>query len=147
MKRPVSFKIDTDLHDAALDLLASSKVKYRSFTNIVEQALLRFLEQEQKPNNMKALRNLIGEQTYKVVDNPDNRFNFFGLVEVDNNLFEIARTAEYYTEWNLAGPLPEDVKKAVNVMAENGADVISFTGVITFADNEGVEDTYYLLTW
>ena len=54
MKRPVSFKIDTELHDAALALLASSKVKYRSFTNIVEQALLRFLEQEQKPKKMKA---------------------------------------------------------------------------------------------
>lgn len=53
MKRPVSFKIDIELHDAALALLASSKVKYRSFTNIVEQALLRFLEQEQKPKAMK----------------------------------------------------------------------------------------------
>ena len=147
MKRPVSFKIDIELHDAALDLLASSKVKYRSFTNIVEQALLRYLEQEQKPKAMKALRNLIGYQTYQVVDNPDNRFNFFGLVGVESTLIEVAAAAEYYTEWNLAGPLPEDVKKAVNVMAENGADVTSFTGVITFADNEGVEDTYYLLTW
>lgn len=53
MKRPVSFKIDIELHDAALDLLASSKVKYRSFTNIVEQALLLYLEQEQKPKTMK----------------------------------------------------------------------------------------------
>ena len=53
MKMPVSFKIDTEVHDAALNLLASSKVKYRSFTNIVEQALLLYLEQEQKPKTMK----------------------------------------------------------------------------------------------
>lgn len=147
MKRPVSFKIDIELHDAALALLASSKVKYRSFTNIVEQALLRFLEQEQKPKTMKALRNLIGDQTYQVVDSPDNRFNFFGLVEVDNDLLEVARTADYYNEWDLSKALPEDVKRAVTVMAENGADVDSYSGVVTFAHHEYLGGTYYLLTW
>jgi len=96
---------------------------------------------------MKALRNLIGDSTYKVVDSPDNRYNFFGLVEVDNNLFEIARIAEYYNEWDLTDNLPEDVQRAIAVMAENGADVDDFSGVITFTDHEGVEDTYYLLTW
>lgn len=96
---------------------------------------------------MKALQNLIGDQTYKVVDNPDNRFNFFGLVQIDSSLLDIARTGEYYTEWSLTGSLPEDVRRAVNVMAENGADMEGFTGIITFGDFEGVEDTYYLLTW
>lgn len=96
---------------------------------------------------MKALQNLIGDQTYKVVDNPDNRFNFFGLVQIDSSLLDIAKTAQYYTEWSLTGSLPEDVRRAVNVMAENGADVANFTGIITFGDFEGVEDTYYLLTW
>lgn len=96
---------------------------------------------------MKALRNLIGEQTYKVVDNPENGFNFFGLVVVEGRLLKIAENAEYYTEWSLTDDLPEDVGRAINVMAENGADIVNFTGIITFTDNEGVEDTYYLLTW
>lgn len=148
MKRPVSFKIDIELHDAARSLLDSNRVKYRSFTNIVEQALLLYLEQEQKPKTMKkALKNLIGDQTYKVVDNPDNRFNFFGLVQIDSSLLDIAKTAQYYTEWSLTGSLPEDVKRAIAVMAENGVDMEGFTGVVTFTDREGVEDTYYLLTW
>lgn len=96
---------------------------------------------------MKALKRIVGDSTYKVVDSPDNRFNFFGLVEVDNDLLEVARTADYYNEWDLSKALPEDVKRAVTVMAENGADVDSYSGVITFTDREGVEDIYYLLTW
>ena len=96
---------------------------------------------------MKALQNLIGEQTYKVVDNPDNRFNFFGLVVVEGRLLKIAENSEDYTEWAFTDDLPEDVGRAINVMAENGGDIASFTGVVTFTDREGVEDTYYLLTW
>lgn len=96
---------------------------------------------------MKALQNLVGEQTYKVVDNPDNRYNFFGLVVIEGRLLKIAENSEDYTEWSLGDELPEDVVKAISVMAENGADIVNLTGVITFTDREGVEDTYYLLTW
>lgn len=46
MKRPISFKIDKEVHDASLSLLESNRVKYRSFTNIVEQALLGYIEKE-----------------------------------------------------------------------------------------------------
>ena len=93
---------------------------------------------------MKTLKNLIGDQTYQVIDEAANRFNFFGLVEVDQNLLEIAEKAEAYTEWSLSEELPEDVQRAANVMAENDVLLGEFTGIVTFEDGDA---TYYLLTW
>lgn len=93
---------------------------------------------------MKTLQNLIGDSTYLVTDNVSNRFNFFGLIEVDQNLIGIAEKAEAYTEWSLAEELPEDVQRAANVMAENDVTLNEFTGIVTFDDGDA---TYYLLTW
>ena len=90
---------------------------------------------------MKALENLIGDSTYMVTDNVSNRFNFFGLIEVTPELVEESKNV---VEWNLAGPLPEDVKKAVNVMAENSVVMDDFTGIVTIYT---AEEAYYLLTW
>lgn len=93
---------------------------------------------------MKTLKNLIGDQTYQVIDNEANRFNFFGLVEVDQALVEIAKNAENYAEWSLGEELPEDVQRAANVMAENDVTLNEFTGIVTFDDGDA---TYYFLTW
>ena len=90
---------------------------------------------------MKALQNLIGDSTYMVADNPSNRFNFFGLIEVTP---ELAEMGEQAIVWALTEDLPEDVKKAVNVMAENSVVLDDFTGVVTFDTGE---ETFYLLTW
>ena len=90
---------------------------------------------------MKALENLIGDSTYMITDNVSNRFNFFGLIEVTP---EIVEESKNVVEWNLAGPLPEDVKKAVNVMAENDVNLNEFTGIVTFDDGDS---TCYFLTW
>jgi len=90
---------------------------------------------------MKALQNLIGNSTYMVTDNVSNRFNFFGLIEVTP---ELAETPERYTEWGLAQELPQDVRRALAVMAENGVNLEDYTGVVTFDYDD---NTYYLLTW
>lgn len=92
---------------------------------------------------MKALQNLIGDSTYMVADNPSNRFNFFGLIEVTPELAQEAVDVDV-AEWNLTEDLPEDVKKAVDVMVENSVDMGDYTGVVTFDTDE---ETLYLLTW
>lgn len=90
---------------------------------------------------MKTLQNLIGNSTYMVTDNEANRFNFFGLIEVTP---EIVEESENVVEWDLTDSLPEDVKKAIAVMAENSVPLEDYTGVVTF---DADEETYYLLTW
>ena len=90
---------------------------------------------------MKTLENLIGDSTYMVTDNVSNRFNFFGLIEVTP---ELVQEAENVVEWDLTEDLPEDVQRAVFVMAENSAVMEDCTGVVTF---DTAEETYYLLTW
>ena len=92
------------------------------------------------------MKHLIGEQTYKVVDNPANRFNFFGLVNINQNLVDAFEYAPWGREYLFAGLYPEDVSRAVSVMQENGANIADFTGVVTFDDPE-TEDVYYYLTW
>ena len=93
---------------------------------------------------MKTLKNLIGDQTYQVFDEAANRFNYLGLVDVNQELVEIAENAENYAEWALEDELPEDVQRAANVMAENDVNLGEFTGIVTFNEWDA---TYYLLTW
>lgn len=88
---------------------------------------------------MKAT-DLIGNQTYQVIDEPNNRFNFIGLIEVDEELAENIEDGENY---DLACELPEDVQRAVNVMAENDVTMSDFTGISVFEDGA----TFYTLTW
>ena len=90
---------------------------------------------------MKTLENLIGNSTYMVTDSINNRFNFFGLIEVTPELVE---ESENVVEWDLAEDLPEDVHRALEVMAENSVSLEDYTGVVTFDHDDG---TYYLLTW
>ena len=96
---------------------------------------------------MEALKKIIGNNTYAVMDSSSNRFNFLGPTETNEPLFAIIRdVAQCYTEWDLTDSLPKDVQRAIAVMAENGVDMEGFTGVVTFTDHEYV-NTYYLLTW
>lgn len=90
---------------------------------------------------MKTLEKLIGDSTYMVTDNEANRFNFFGLIEVTQDLVEEAKNV---VEWDLTENLPEDVKKALAVMAENSVVLEDFSGIVTLDTDE---ETYYLLTW
>jgi len=90
---------------------------------------------------MKALQNLIGDSTYMVADNPSNRFNFFGLIEVTP---ELAEMGEQAIVWALTEDLPEDVQRAIYVMTENSVVMDDYTGIVTFDYDD---DTYYLLTW
>jgi hypothetical protein len=90
---------------------------------------------------MNALENLIGENTYQVIDHESNRFNFCELVDIDEQLLEDAENAN---EYQLSEELPEDVKRAIDTMIDNGVKIEDFTGVITFENND---TTYYLLTW
>ena len=90
---------------------------------------------------MKTLENLINEKTYQVIDQVSNRFNFCGLVEIDEQLLEDASYAE---EFDLNEQLPEDVKRAVDTMIENDVKIEDFTAIVRF---ENDDTTYYLLTW
>lgn len=85
------------------------------------------------------LRELIGEQTFVVEDHESNRFNFFGLIEV---IPEFVQEFKNVAVWDLTEDLPEDVKRALEVMAENDVEMNDFTGIITF-DRDDI--TYYVL--
>lgn len=87
------------------------------------------------------LRELIGEQTFVVEDHESNRFNFFGLIEV---IPEFVQEAKNVVEWDLTEDLPEDVKRAIEVMAENDVEMNDFTGIVRF-ENDDI--TYYVLVW
>jgi hypothetical protein len=88
---------------------------------------------------MELLTELIGEQTYMVVDNPSNRFNFCDLVEVTP---ELVQEFKNVAVWDLTKDLPDDVQRAIEVMAENDVELEDFTGIIRF---ERDDDTYYVL--
>jgi len=90
---------------------------------------------------MKTLENLINEWTYQVIDQESNRFNFCGLVDIDEALVEDAKNG---TEYELTDLLPEDVKRAVDTMIENDVKIADFTGIVRF---EIDDTTYYILTW
>jgi hypothetical protein len=89
---------------------------------------------------MENLKKMIGEHTYMVVDNESNRFNFCGLVYIDNQLVEAAKDG---VEFDLKESLlPDDVQRVVEVMEDNDVELEDFTGIIRF---ERDDDTYYLL--
>ena len=90
---------------------------------------------------MKTLENLINEQTYMVADSNRNRFNFFGLIEITPDFVQESKNV---AEWDLTKDLPDDVQRAIDVMAENDVELEDFTGIIRFDRDD---DTYYVLVW
>jgi hypothetical protein len=90
---------------------------------------------------MKNLDDLIGEQSYMVVDQPSARFNFCYLVDIDEALLANSKQGE---EYDLASRLPDDAQRAVDTMSENGVNINDFTGISIFKEGE---KTYYILTW
>ena len=90
---------------------------------------------------METLKKLQNETTYLVIDQASNRFNFCGLVEVDEQVVADSVDGE---EFDLDGNLPEDVKTAIEVMAENYVEIADFMSVVRFVKND---TTYYYLTF
>ena len=90
---------------------------------------------------METLKKLQNETTYLVIDQAANRFNFCGLVEIDEQVVADSVDGE---EFDLDGNLPEDVKTAIEVMTENYVDIADFTSVVSFVKDD---TTYYYLTF
>ena len=90
---------------------------------------------------METLKKLQNETTYLVIDQAANRFNFCGLVEIDEQVVADSVDGE---EFDLDGNLPEDVKTAIEVMTENYVDIADFTSVVRFVKDD---TTYYYLTF
>ena len=90
---------------------------------------------------MDTLEKLQNETTYLVIDQAANRFNFCGLVEIDEQVVADSVDGE---EFDLDGNLPEDVKTAIEVMTENYVDIADFTSVVRFVKDD---TTYYYLTF
>ena len=90
---------------------------------------------------MDALEKLQNETTYLVIDQAANRFNFCGLVEVDEQVVADSVDGE---EFDLDGNLPEDTKRAIETMTENYVDIADFTSVVRFVKDD---TTYYYLTF
>ena len=90
---------------------------------------------------METLKKLQNETTYLVIDQAANRFNFCGLVEIDEQVVADSVDGE---EYDLDGNLPEDVKTAIEVMTENYVDIADFTSVVRFVKDD---TTYYYLTF
>ena len=90
---------------------------------------------------METLKKLQNETTYLVIDQAANRFNFCGLVEIDE---QVVADSVDGKEYDLDGNLPEDVKTAIGVMTENYVDIADFTSVVRFVKDD---TTYYYLTF
>ena len=90
---------------------------------------------------MDTLKKLQNETTYLVIDQAANRFNFCGLVEIDEQVVADSVDGE---EYDLDGNLPEDVKTAIEVMTENYVEIADFTSVVRFVKKD---TTYYYLTF
>lgn len=90
---------------------------------------------------MDTLKKSQNETTYLVIDQAANRFNFCGLVEIDEQVVANSVNGE---EYDLDGNLPEDVKTAIEVMTENYVDIADFTSVVRFVKKD---TTYYYLTF
>ena len=90
---------------------------------------------------MDTLKKLQNETTYLVIDQAANRFNFCGLVEVDEQVVADSVDGE---EYDLDGNLPEDTKRAIETMTENYVDIADFTSVVRFVKKD---TTYYYLTF
>ena len=90
---------------------------------------------------METLKKLQNETTYLVIDQVSNRFNFCGLAEVDEQVIADSVDGDYY---DLDGDIPDDVKTAIETMAENYVNVADFTGVVRFLKDD---TTYYYLTF
>ena len=90
---------------------------------------------------METLKKLQNETTYLVIDQAANRFNFCGLAEVNEQIVADSVDGE---EFDLDGNLPEDVKTAIEVMAENYVDISYFTSVVRFVKKD---TTYYYFTF
>ena len=88
---------------------------------------------------MDTLKKLQNETTYLVIDQAANRFNYCGLVEIDEQIVADSVDGE---EYDLDGNLPEDVKTAIEVMAENYVEIADFMSVVRFVKND---TTYYYL--
>ena len=90
---------------------------------------------------MDTLEKLQNETTYLVIDQAANRFNFCGLVEIDEQVVADSVDGE---EYDLDGNLPEDTKRAIETMTENYVDIADFTSVVRFVKDD---TTYYYLTF
>ena len=90
---------------------------------------------------METLEKLQNETTYLVIDQASNRFNFCGLVEIDEQVVADSVDGE---EFDLDGNLPEDTKRAIETMTENYVDIADFTSVVRFVKKD---TTYYYLTF
>ena len=90
---------------------------------------------------METLKKLQNETTYLVIDQASNRFNFCGLVEIDEQVVADSVDGE---EFDLDGNLPEDTKRAIETMTENYVDIADFTSVVRFVKKD---TTYYYLTF
>ena len=90
---------------------------------------------------METLKKLQNETTYLVIDQASNRFNFCGLVEIDEQVVADSVDGE---EFDLDGNMPEDTKRAIETMTENYVDIADFTSVVRFVKKD---TTYYYLTF
>ena len=90
---------------------------------------------------METLKKLQNETTYLVIDQAANRFNFCGLVEIDEQVVADSVDGE---EFDLDGNLPEDTKRAIETMTENYVDIADFMSVVRFVKDD---TTYYYLTF
>jgi len=92
---------------------------------------------------MKILEKLIGDSTYMVTDHEANRFNFCGLLYIDNQLVEAAKAGIEF-DLKQQSLLPEDVKLAIETMITNDVIIEDFTGIVRY-ENDDI--TYYVLVW
>lgn len=87
------------------------------------------------------LNNLVGNNTYTILDEPNNRFNFMGISEtVDRELYDraLANCKEVY-------PInSRELFFVLKTYEDNGVDLKDYTYVMEMKDGES---TIYILLW
>ena len=90
---------------------------------------------------METLKKIQIQTTYLVIDQITNRFNFCGLVGIGEQAIVYSVNGK---EYDLDGDMPDDVKKAIEVIVENSVDITDFKSVVRFVKDD---TTYYYLTF
>lgn len=88
------------------------------------------------------LKNLVGNNTYTIVDSPSNRFNFLGMSDtITTEDLDKVKGLEI-TAYPITNSKDEE-NRALEVFEENGVDLWNYTHVLEIQDGE--DATYWLL--
>lgn len=99
-------------------------------TNNITSAQLSFL-----------LSHLVGNNTYKIVDEPSNRFNFYGLTEtIDSDAIEAIKSSNV-SVYSISS---DSIERVLSVYEDNDVNLNDYTYVLAIQHEDTIT---YMLVW